>query len=118
MTSTLVYSIAEISEIIKGDALNIPSPDNVIKDILFDSRKLVSAEKCLFFAISSKKNDGHKYISELYKKGIRNFIISKKIKDLDAFADANFILTENPLKALQDLSSHHRHMFNIPVVTK
>jgi len=116
MTSTLSYSIEKITRIINGKVLYMPEPDSVIKDILFDSRKLVSPEKSLFFAISTKKNDGHKYIPELYKNGIRNFVISSKNEDINKLSDANFILTNNTLKALQDLCSHHRQQFNIPVL--
>lgn len=96
--------------------MNMPEPESLIKDILYDSRKLVSSEKCIFFAITSPKNNGHKYIPDLYKKGVRNFVISENDLDINDFQDANFILTNNTLKALQKLCAFHRKQYDIPVI--
>ncbi|RLD53584.1 MAG: bifunctional UDP-N-acetylmuramoyl-tripeptide:D-alanyl-D-alanine ligase/alanine racemase, partial [Bacteroidetes bacterium] len=61
----------------------------------------------------SKKNNGHKFIDGLYEKGIRNFIVSE---DHFHFDDANVILVENTLDALQKLTAFHRREFDIPVI--
>jgi len=108
------YNISEILEIVKGQPVNGPLKEQKIRDILIDSRKLISVEECLFFAIASKRNDGHSYIKELYDKGIRNFVVSKELNS--DFADANIIKVENSLKALQALARAHRSKFNIPVI--
>lgn len=110
------YNIAEIADIIKGELIQQPDPDCGIRDILIDSRRLIDAEPSLFFALSSKKNDGHRFIDELYRKGVRNFVISKSAFNLIAFADANFIRVASTLDALQSLAAHHRRKFDIPVI--
>ncbi len=110
------YSIKEIAETINGVELNIPCPESLIKDILFDSRKLISAEKTLFFAISTNKNDGHKYIADLFKHGVRNFVISNEKIEIEKFPKANFLFINDTLKALQDLCGWHRQQYNIPVI--
>lgn len=116
MGSELRYDIKKIAGIINGNFLNNPSPHEVIRSLLYDSRKLFSPDNVMFFAISTKKNDGHKYIAELYKKGVRNFVVSEKEFKLSPFPEANFILVNNTLNALHSLCSFHRNQFNIPVI--
>jgi alanine racemase len=111
----LSYRISEIATIIKGTAVSGQLNDQLIEDILIDSRKLITPDNCLFFALRSKRNDGHKYIPELYERGIRNFVVSSDI-EVSNFRDANFIRVGSALTALQMLAKAHREKFEIPVV--
>lgn len=70
----------------------------------------------MFVALKTKRNDGHKYIPELYERGVRNFVISELPADTKAFQDANFLLLPNPLKGLQKLAEKHRDKFMVPVI--
>jgi alanine racemase len=110
------FRISEIATLVQGQFMPRLITDFPIHDILIDSRKLFKAENTLFFALSSKRNDGHKYIGELYQKGLRNFVISQPNIDISAFGDANFLLVNNSLDALQKLAAAHRKKFKIPVV--
>jgi len=56
-------------------------------------------------------NDGHSYIGEAYKKGVRNFIITKVIEKAH-FPDANFLIVKDALTALQELATAHRKSFS------
>jgi Alr-MurF fusion protein len=111
-----IYNISDIAKIIKGEIMQSPSPDTVIKQLVIDSRKLISPDNSLFFSIVTKRNNGHKYIEELYEKGVRNFVISQDVSCMKSCADANFIKIKNSLKALQLLGSEHRKKFSIPVI--
>lgn len=89
--------------------------------LLIDSRSLCFPEETLFFALKTEKNDGHRYIEGLYRRGVKNFVVSDKsvnegIYDISHMADANFLIVDSPLKALQDLAAYHRSNLNIPVV--
>ena len=88
----------------------------VIDWILTDSRSLCFPEETLFFALKTKRNDGHKYIPDLYNRGTRNFVVSVLPESLDIYPGANFLRVESPLKALQKLAEIHRKKFNVPVV--
>lgn len=110
------YPISEIISIVNGKPANEIYFKRVIRDILIDSRKLISPDNCLFFALSSKRNDGHKYIPELYSKGLRDFIVTKVPPDVESYPEANFIIVKNTLHALQSLARVHREKFNIPVI--
>lgn len=109
----IIYNIHEIAVITDGKIISQEFEDQTISDILIDSRRLITSANCIFIALVSKKNDGHRYIEDLYHKGIRNFIVSNK----DYLPKgANVIYTENTLKALQKLTTAHRKKFNIPVI--
>jgi len=110
------YPITEIVSILKGDLAGERFTETSIHDILIDSRKLITVDNTLFFALVSKRNDGHKYIPELFHKGIRNFVVSLVPENLEEFPGANFIVVRNTLTALQTLAKFHRDQFNIPVI--
>ncbi len=110
------YTIAIIAEIVKGTLIYNNKEDNIIKELAYDSRKIQFENNMLFFALVSSKNDGHKYIEELYSKNIRNFVVNKKFKDTHLYPAANFIQVDNTLEALQTLAKQHRRSFTIPVI--
>ena len=111
------YSITEINDIIKPLSQSISAPQARIEHLLTDSRSLVFPETSLFFAITTKRGDGHKYIPALYAKGVRNFIIEKVPTGFSQlYPDANFIKVADSMAALQQLASYHREQFDIPVI--
>ncbi|MDO5571764.1 MAG: bifunctional UDP-N-acetylmuramoyl-tripeptide:D-alanyl-D-alanine ligase/alanine racemase [Bacteroidales bacterium] len=108
------YSISEIADILGLKETNFH--DSTISVLLTDSRSLTFPEESMFFAIKSNKNDGHKYIYPLYKKGVRNFIVTEIPSQSEMMEDANFLLVKDSLKALQQIAKHHRVLFDIPVI--
>ena len=108
------YTTKQISEIIaaKGSIHN----NLVINYLLTDSRSLSYPEETLFFALQTALNDGHKYIPDLYKAGVRNFVIQHNIPEQEKLTGANFLSVGNSLTALQQLAAWHRKQFNIPVI--
>ena len=111
------YEIEKIASIIEGEILNINN-DIYINDLLFDSRLLISPEDTLFFALRGQRNDGNKYIEELYAKGVRAFVVDNNTssKEMVPYDKATFIVVEDTLKALQKIAAHHRKKFNIPII--
>ena len=67
------YSVEHIAAILKAP-LHGHAPDNRVTRLLTDSRSLTFPEETLFFAIVTKHGDGHRYIPELYARGVRNFV--------------------------------------------
>ena len=73
--------------------------------LLTDSRSLAFAETTLFFALRTKMGDGHRYIADLYRRGVRNFVVGTVPPDHERdYPEANFLLVVSPLKALQRLA--------------
>ncbi len=111
-----VYTGVEIAEIIRAK-LNSPNPNSIIvSDILIDSRRLISADETLFFALVGKNNNGHDYIKDLHKLGVRYFVISEYDDDIKKIPDSSFFVVNDTLVALQLLTTYHRKCFDIPII--
>ena len=107
-------SIENIANILNANRVGERNAE--IDWILTDSRSLCFAEETLFFALKTKRNDGHKYIPDLYERGVRNFVVSELPEDLDKYPDTNFLQLSNPLKGLQRLAEKYRGQFEVPVI--
>ena len=106
------YTIEKVTTLIGAHRYgNSPAK---ISFLLTDSRSLRFPEETLFFALRTERNDGHKYISELYQRGVHNFVVDNLPKG--DFPEANFLKVPNTLEALQRLAERHRDEFQIPVV--
>ena len=84
--------------------------ENVICSVVFDTRKLWSAEtsSTLFVALKGVR-DGHSYLGEAYRAGVRMFLVSRFTSNLILqFNDALFIVVEDTLVALQQWAAWHR----------
>ncbi len=111
----MLYSIEKVTTLI--GARRYGTADSAISWILTDSRSVCFPEDTLFFAIRSERNDGHRYIADLYRRGVRNFVVETLPEDYaTAYADANFLRVPHTVEALQRLAERHRDEFNIPIV--
>ena len=110
----MTYSISKIASIL--NVKNKPVNEAVISVLLTDSRKLTNPAETLFFAMVTKSNDAHNFVSDLYLSGVRNFVVSKMRSEWQVYNDANFLLVKDSLLALQKLASYHRSQFDIPVI--
>jgi alanine racemase len=112
------YSVKNIIDVLQAKKQSLPKvlESYWISQLLTDSRRLRDAEHTVFVAIKTERNDGAKYISELYKKGVRVFIVQEQSADFIKLNDAVFINVDNSLKALQKLVEYHRKQFDIPVI--
>ena len=116
------YSIEKITTLI--GARRIGTADAEIRWLLTDSRSLCFPEETLFFALKTQRNDGHKYIEDLYRRGVRNFVVNVNgnvngngnENETLRYENANFLVVPSPLAALQRLAERHRDEFDIPVV--
>lgn len=106
------YSILEIAEILGAETGRLS--DAAVDTLLTDSRTLTYPERSLFFAIRTDSNDGHRYIHSLLEKGVRNFVVDHIPDGISD--DANFIVVDSTVDALQRLAAYHRHRFKIPVI--
>lgn len=114
------YTIEKIAEIIGANRKgNVPV---TIDWLLTDSRSLSFPEETLFFALPTRRNNGIRYVTELYARGVRNFVVCEEDYGKEAphsilnATDVNCLIVPSPLKALQKLAEYHREQFNIPVI--
>lgn len=107
------YTIEQVAAVIEGKN-RLVNHEVVINTISVDSRLFVEVEHTLFFAINAHRN-GHAFIPDAYKSGIRNFVVSASL-NFSLYPDANFIQVENALNALQKLTAHHRSCYHLPII--
>lgn len=112
MTS-LTYTIREIAVLLKAKATIVN--DQPISWLLTDSRSSFFPEESLFFALKTSRNDGHRYIVDLYKRGIRHFVVSDPAVKAADLPEASILLVPDTLLALQQLAAAHRRRFDCPV---
>nr|MBP7473212.1 bifunctional UDP-N-acetylmuramoyl-tripeptide:D-alanyl-D-alanine ligase/alanine racemase [Prevotella sp.] len=111
----MTYTIEKVTTLI--GARRYGDKDTNIGFLLTDSRSLCFPEETLFFALKSERNDGQNYIAELYRRGVKNFVVTNIPKGYASdYPEANFLKVVNPLEALQRLAERHRDEFDIPVV--
>ncbi len=123
----MTYSIEKVTTLI--GARRYGETETTIGWLLTDSRSLCFPEQTLFFALRTQRNDGHKYIPELYRRGVRNFVVEtlppamqggkapENWEELTgAYPEANFLRVPSPQAALQRLAERHRDEFDIPIV--
>ena len=85
--------------------------DLSIQQFSTDTRVLSGSSSEVFIA-SHGKRDGHLFIDEAFKKGVRNFIVEKPIK----LKDCNIVEVANSITAFQKIAANHRIQFPIPIV--
>lgn len=133
------YSIEKVATLI--GAHRYGHSDAQVDWLLTDSRSLAFPEATLFFALRTRTGDGHRYIDDLYRSGVRNFVVStvpwnpaghaaEAATRTGAAADAveterqlaglypgaNFLKVVSPMKALQRLAERHRDEHEVPVI--
>jgi alanine racemase len=108
------YSLEEIAEITGGKSEGRTSI--IIRHLLIDSRTSAIYSSSLFFALTGQRHDGHRFIPELYQRGVRAFVVSEMLEQHKSFSDAGFVVVSDTLWALQELARFHRERFSCPVI--
>ena len=111
----------DLNSIFKTSTSTLGSPEAEWGLLLTDSRKVVDAKESLFFAIPTKRNTGCKYVSDLYIKGTRNFVVPYELtadyrQQFEMLREANFWFVKDVVRALQQVVAYRREKFDIPVV--
>ncbi len=111
-----MYTLRQIASITNS---SVSGTDHLIPEVFFyDSRSPQPGSDACFVALQSSRNNGHLYIPSLISRGVKTFIVKEgeiKIQDYKD-QDVSFVVTKDPLLALQQLAVHHRAQFTIPVI--
>jgi len=89
--------------------------DLPVKELIIDSRKNMPDVHTVFIAIPGQHHDGHQFLFELHKKGVRQFIVEKDV-DLNQLSDSNVLKVENSIDALQSIAAYKRSLFSLEVI--
>jgi Alr-MurF fusion protein len=99
-------------------------PETPITELATDSRKVQQPARALFFAIRGEHHDGHRFIPDLYAKGVRAFVCEFPLslgegsgeRSQERFPEASFLTVKSSLLALQQVAAAHRAKFSYPVL--
>ena len=121
----------KLSEVISSlqplEVIGTPA-DQEVSYLLTDSRQLGTSQalqsvETLFFALRTAKNDGARYIPDLYARGVRMFVVSSQSarpsNSDSAFlslSEAVYIIVDDSLAALQRLAAYVRSQFTGTVI--
>lgn len=110
----MILVASDIATIVNGKLTGNPALQ--VTDIITDSRQLSFTEGMAFLAIRGIHHDGHIFVENLFRKGIRVFIVEKLPGNIEFFSGAAFIVSENSIEALHLLASYKRKNFKSPVI--
>ena len=95
----------------------IYNPGNaVVSALSTDSRTIADPSGTCFFALVGERNDGHNYLPEIIRKGVKTLVVSTVHEELKKNQDTCFIEVDDTLKALQKLARWNRQQHGYPVV--
>jgi len=110
------YTTKWLTHTIGGRVYRAGLPEREIEEVIIDSRKPILTTNAVFFALVTPKNDGHKYIKDLYEKGVRVFVVSEIPDDDIVTHNAFLIRVDDTLSALQNFAFMHKKDYSIPVI--
>ena len=110
-----MYVISDIIKHLVPIKTFLANPNLTFDILSYDTRKIRTGERSLFFALQAQQ-DGHKFITDGYHKGVRNFVVSDLNFSVESYPDANFIWVEDTLRAMQALAAMHRNEITIPII--
>lgn len=110
-----MYTIKFICEELNIRPLISNDLSSKISELVYDSRKVNNPDESLFFALKATR-DGHDFIPDAFKKGIRNFVISNPVTFFEGKNDVNVIQVDNVLQFMQELVAYHRKQFQYPII--
>lgn len=108
MLIPLTYIINTLRATSSLKVYGLPAAESQVTDILFDSRSFIEADGTVFCALRTKAGDGHRYVSDMYDKGIRIFLTDNLPEDSAELTDALFLVVPDVAEAIEALASDWR----------
>ena len=100
---------------------NLPIQTNA-QYLLNDSRQLSSPQRSIFFAIKGLHHDGHQFLDDLYRKGIREFVVESDaltpalMREMGRMKEAKIWQVKDSILAMQEVAKRHREQFDFPII--
>lgn len=109
----LKLSPTAFADIIHAEMLGSNEPI-YIREVAYDTRKLIRTEGVVFFGLKGAKQSGLAYVESAYHQGVRNFVIEEQPQQLHP--EASYFVVKDALQALQKLAAFHRQNIKYPIV--
>lgn len=108
-----ILKASEIAAAVNGKLLK-GAPDDMASGAAIDSRKVREGD--VFFALIGARNDGHSFIPSACERGASVIVISEQAAAALVPEGHAVILTDDTLRALQDLSAWYAGRFGMRYV--
>ena len=110
------FSLEDIAGIVGARMEGAPAAPTV--DILLtDSRTATDPSRSpLFVALRTPSGDGHRYVKDMYRRGVRAFIVDEVPQVMRSVADATFLVVPDTMQALRMLGAAARRAYKGTVV--
>lgn len=107
------YHLSEIARLCGGEMVGC---DVVVGGIVTDSRSCAFVGDAMFVAMRGLNHDSHDYVGDMYRRGVRAFMVERRPSAEALAEDAGCVVVDNALQALQRLAAAHREAFKGCVV--
>ena len=111
----------ELLKLSKPKVLNADGIEGVsFNGVSIDSRRCKRSE--VFFAIKGERFDGHSFINEIFRSGVKAVVAEKKWhkklngKEKRSLNHRSIVLVDDSIKSLGELARNYRRKFLIPVI--
>ncbi len=104
------YLLSTIAQACSGE---LRGEDMLVEELLTDSRRSGGGASTLFVAIKGQRNDSHRYIGEILRRGVKAFMVER---DDVVGPQGSYIVVEDSLVALQRLAAYHRSLMGGKVI--
>ena len=92
-------------------------PDTgVVQRLTADTRTLQHPEDTVFFALKGPWHDGHHFVDEAHRAGVRRFVVSHCSGSEPWAQDADVLVVDDVMLALQRMARAQRNAFGGPVL--
>jgi UDP-N-acetylmuramoyl-tripeptide--D-alanyl-D-alanine ligase len=110
MSVTIPWTVSEILEATGGSLLK-GNTKELFTGVSIDSRNIAATN--VFVAIKGERHDGHHFIQDVVKKGVKGFVVSKLEAEVlthknEDFQNLVFIEVKDTTKALGDMAAFNR----------
>ena len=107
------YRLSQIAALCDG---RMTGRDREVTEVITDSRSCAFGSEPLFAAIAGQNHDGHRFIGEMYGRGVRAFLCECEVPEMKRYEDAGFVVVGSSVAALQRLAAEYRAAFRGVVV--
>lgn len=113
-------SIAQIAQACQGTLVGKGDLERNVSNVVLDSRQV--EEGGVFLATVGERVDGHKFIPDVFAKGVALVITQKtptQLKEEYGIAEeawGDYVLVEDSFQALKDIAESYRENLQIPIV--
>ena len=69
------YTVREVAALFPEAEVYLSKPDELIAQLVIDTRPSYQFHHALFIALRGSQRDGHAFIQQAYAKGIQSFLV-------------------------------------------